>query len=254
MALDFIIAFLTGAVSFLSPCIIPMIIVYLTTITGFSFDALLMSGNSGAVRRQVFLKTLAFVSSFTLVFTAVGGLAAGLAGAISGAFDVLSWIAGALFLVLGLHYLGVLKKVWRFGAMMDEKKIDALAQRWRDRDGTLSYAGVFVIGLAFALVCSHCISPTLFPTLMLAASSGDALGGSVVMLGFSLGLGSAFLLAALFFSASMERLNWLKKHEKAVRFIVGIIFLGMGLLLLSGQYLSFVSMLYRLLPWKGIGM
>ena len=254
MALDFIIAFFTGAVSFISPCIIPMIIIYLTTITGFGFESLLKNGNSAAIRQQIVSKTLVFVSSFTLVFTLIGGMAAGLAAAISGAFEVLSFIAGALFLVLGLHYLGILRKVWSFGTMMDQEKIDSVARRWRERDGTLSYAGVFVVGLAFALVCSHCISPTLFPTLMLAASSGDALGGGIVMLGFSLGLGSAFLLSALFFSASIERLNWLRKHEKAVRFIVGIIFLGMGLLLLSGQYLSFVSALYRAIPWGNIGM
>lgn len=254
MALDFLIAFLTGVVSFISPCIIPMIIVYLTTITGFSFEALLKERGAPDLRRQVVLKTAAFVASFTLVFTAIGGAAAVLAGTVPGLFGIMSVIAGALFLVLGLHYLGILKKAWSLGAMMEQGRLDSIAKRWRAKDGTLSYAGVFVIGLAFALVCSHCISPTLFPTLMLAASAGDAAGGALVMLGFSLGLGGAFLLTALFFSASMERLNWVKRNEEAVRFIIGIIFLGMGLLLLSGQYLSFVGLLYRVIPWRNIGM
>jgi len=255
MSFELAVAFFTGAVSFLSPCIIPMVMVYLTTITGFSFEALTQSSRSPQLRRQVFLKTLVFVLSFTLVFTLIGALAAVLGGALPNFFGTMSLIAGALFVLLALHYFGVLRAIfWRFGGMMEEGQIEKLAQKWKGKDGTLSYAGVFAIGLAFALVCSHCISPTLFPTLLLASSMQSATGGAAVMLSFSLGLGAAFLLAALFFSQAMSRLKWIAAHKRAVNYIVGAIFLLFGLLLLSGSYLQFISLLYSIIPWKLPGM
>ncbi|MEM2138363.1 MAG: cytochrome c biogenesis protein CcdA [Candidatus Anstonellaceae archaeon] len=255
MGLELFFAFLIGAISFLSPCIIPMIMVYLTTITGFSFEALSSSGKNPMVRKVLVKKTLVFVLSFTLVFTLIGGLAAGFAASMGQYFDALSLAAGALFVLLGLHYLGALKVIfWRFGGMMDDEKLKKMAGRWRERDGTLSYAGVFVVGLVFALVCSHCISPTLFPTLLLASSAEDFLGGSVVMLSFSLGLGAAFMIAALFLSQTIEKLKWIARHRRAVHAAIGLFFLGFGLLLLSGNYLSFVSLLYRIIPWKVPGM
>lgn len=255
MGFELAAAFLIGAISFISPCIIPMIMVYLSTITGFSFEALSKSANGRGVQRILVKKTLVFVLSFTLVFTLIGGIAAGFAANLGGYFDLMSVAAGALFLLLGLHYLGVLKAVvWRFGGMMDEEKLRRMADGWRERNGTLSYAGVFVVGLVFALVCSHCISPTLFPTLLLASSAKDFVGGSTVMLAFSLGLGMAFMLAALFLSQTLEKLRWIARHRRAVYAAIGLFFLAFGLLLLSGQYLSFVSLLYQIIPWKVPGM
>lgn len=255
MAFELALAFFTGAISFLSPCIIPMIMVYLTVITGFSIATLTSKSNSQSVRRSVFLKTLAFVLSFTIVFTLIGALAASMAGALPNFFGTMSLVAGILFILLALHYFGILRLVfWRFGSMMDDGKLKALTQRFRENDGSLSYVGVFLVGLAFALVCSHCISPTLFPTLLLASAAQDAVGGGAVMLSFSLGLGAAFLLASLFLSQVLSKLKWIAAHRRAVNLIIGIIFLAFGLLLLSGNYLSFVSLLYRIIPWKVPGM
>lgn len=255
MGFELAAAFLVGAVSFISPCIIPMIMVYLSTITGFSFEALASAGKNREVRKILVKKTLVFILSFTLVFTIIGGIVAGFAANLEGYFDLMSLAAGALFVLLGLHYLGALKGIfWRFGGMMDDGKLKKMAEGWRERDGTLSYAGVFVVGLLFALVCSHCISPTLFPTLLLASSTGDFAGGSAVMLAFSLGLGTAFMIAALFLSQTIERLKWIARHRRIVHAAIGLFFLLFGILLLSGQYLSFVSLLYRIIPWKVPGM
>ncbi len=252
--IDFLIAFASGAVSFLSPCIIPMIVVYLTTITGFSFDTLLRNGHSPIVRNQLMKKTAIFVLSFTLVFTSIGALAGQLSGFLGDIFSVMSSVAGFLFIILGLHYVGLLKKVaWRFGSMMSEEKIESIAKRWRQEDGTLSNAGVFIIGLAFALVCSHCISPTLLPALAIAASTGNITGGAFVMLGFSLGLGLSFMIAGFFFSRTIAKFEWIEKNMRTVQLLVGLIFLIMGVLLISGQYLSLVSLLYKIVPWD-IGM
>lgn len=251
MGFELAAVFLIGAISFISPCIIPMIMVYLTTITGFSFETLLKHGKAKDVRRTVVAKTLVFILSFTIVFTVMGALAGVLAGSMGKFFEAMSLAAGALFVLLGLYYLGALRAIfWRFGGMMSEEKLRVLSERWKGKDGALSYAGVFVVGLGFALVCSHCISPTLFPTILLASSTQDFASGGMVMLAFSLGLGASFLIAALFLSQTIEKLKWIAKHRRTVNLIIGLFFLAFGILLLSGEYLSFVSLLYRLIPWR----
>ncbi len=228
-----------------------MIIIYLTTITGFSFEMLLEKSNSAELRKNIIKKTGVFVASFTIVFSIIGGFAGSIGGALGSFFDIMSIIAGILFVFLGLHYLGMLKTIfWRLGGMMDGGEIESAAKKWREKDGSLSTFGIFVIGTLFALVCSHCISPTLVPALALAASEADFGGGALVMLAFSLGLGSAFMITALFFSQAMERLRWIKRHERTVHIIVGVIFLFFGLLLILGQYLSLISLLYRIIPWR----
>ena len=255
MGFELALAFFTGAISFLSPCIIPMVMVYLTTITGFSIETLTGKASSAAIRRMLFFKTLAFVLSFTIVFTLIGALAAVLGGALPNFFSAMSLIAGVLFILLALHYFGLLKTIlWRFGSMMDDTKLKELTQRFRENDGSLSYAGVFLVGLAFALVCSHCISPTLFPTLLLASSTQDAVGGGAVMFAFSLGLGAAFLLASLFLSQVLSKLKWIAAHRRTANLIIGAIFPLYGLLLLSGNYRQFVSLLYSIIPWRIPGM
>ncbi len=257
------IAFLTGVVSFISPCIIPMIMVYLSTVTGFSFEELLKmkSGrndsrnNKTRVHTHILLRTAVFVLSFAIVFTAVGGIAAGISSILPGFFSAMSMIAGVLFILLALYYFGLIKPiVLSFGSMLDKERIDELTARWKDADGSLSYAGVFVVGLLFALICSHCISPTLFPTVLLAASTGSALDGMTIMLAFSLGLGLAFMVAALFLSEVLEKLRWIRGHRREVYFVIGTIFLLFGLLFLAGKYLDFVSLLYKIVPWQSQGM
>ncbi len=255
MGLELAAAFLAGIVSFISPCIIPMIMVYLTTITGFAFDALIMSGKNPLIRKALVAKTLVFVLSFTLVFTAAGAAAAVLGKALPDFFSAMSIIAGIMFLLLAIYYVGLLKGIaWRIGGMMDEGRVKKFAEGWKGSDGGLSYAGVFMVGLLFALVCSHCISPTLFPALVLASSANDAFSGGAVMLAFSLGLGLSFLLASLFFSQTVCRLEWIARNRRVVNFAVGAMFIAFGILLLTGQYLSFVSVLYRIVPWQGAGM
>ncbi|MEK6982109.1 MAG: cytochrome c biogenesis protein CcdA [Candidatus Micrarchaeota archaeon] len=256
MGFELIFAFITGVISFFSPCIIPMIMVYLTTITGFNLDVLLKNGNIASIRKQVFLKTLVFIASFTIVFSLMGGFAAAITASFASKFfDVASILAGVLFVVLGLYYLGIIKSIlWKIGVFSDDSIISKVTQRWKSKDGTLSYTGVFVVGLFFTLVCSHCISPTLIPSLMLAATAKDFLGGSLVMLSFSLGLGLAFLVSGIFLSRALEHLRWVSSNIKKVNLIVGLVFLAIGILLLSGNYLSLVSLLYKLIPFQNPGM
>lgn len=234
------VAFLTGLVSFLSPCIVPMIIVYLTTITGLSLRQL----HSHSVRKILFLRTLAFIASFTIVFTIVGAIAGTLGNLLSSYFSLMTTLTGLLFLFLGLKSLGLLN--------LPHLPLK-IPKSLRTSDGSLSYVGVFLVGLFFALVCSHCISLTLFPTIALAASTTSATAGALTMLAFSLGLGLPFLAVSLFLSSAIRKLRRLEPALPLLQKVAGLIFLLFALLFLTGQYLNFVSLLYRLIPFR-LGM
>ena len=246
------IAFLMGIVSFLSPCIIPMIIVYLTTITGFSLDELMETRGSKALRRNLLLRTLAFVASFTLVFSVVGG-AAGFAGSLLAQyFSALSLITGALFILFGLHLIGLLRLP--LGHSKGLGGLSGKLKRFRGSDGGLSYLGVFIVGFFFALVCSHCIGPTLYSIVALAASTASASDGMALLFAFSIGLGIPFMLTALFFWQAVGYLHLAKRHVRLLSLAIGILLLLFGLVLVTGNYLALTSLFYQIVPWRIPGM
>jgi len=246
------IAFLIGTASFLSPCIMPMIIVYITTVTGFSLDGLAGTGKRKALRRHLLLRTLAFIASFTLVFTLVGG-AAGYAGSLLAQyFNALSLFAGAIFILSSLHLLGILQL--QLSHSRGLHSISKKLSRFKHSAGGLSYLGGFIVGLFFALVCSHCIGPTLYSIISLAASTASAGEGMALLFAFSTGLGIPFLLTALFFGRALEYLQLAKRHVRLISTVMGLVLLLFGLVLITGNYLALTSLFYRLIPWRVPGM
>ncbi len=250
-----LVAFLVGIISFASPCIIPMIMVYLTAITGFSWKELL-SGKGSGIRRKLFMRTIAFALSFTIVFTIVGGLAGTLGAFLAGYFSFMAFVSGAVFIIFGAAMLKLIKLDFVSAALsgfMDGK--EEMLKSMRDGDGTISYAGVFVVGLLFALVCVHCISPTIFPAVVFAASTGSTVEGMLVMLAFSLGLALPFVALSLFLAPMLGVLKRHKENIGKLNAVAGIVMVLFGLLLVSGRYLEFVGLLQRIVPWKlGFGL
>ncbi|MDO8339716.1 MAG: cytochrome c biogenesis protein CcdA [Candidatus Burarchaeum sp.] len=272
--MDFVtlaIAYALGILSFLSPCIIPMIIVYITTVTGLSLEELAGAGGAGMkgsgakagqaelkkkegreLRRRLLLRTVAFVASFTLVFTLVGG-AAGYAGTmLAQYFNGLSVLTGAIFIVFSLHLLGLLHLPLSHSRGLGS--IGRLLACFRHEKGGLNYLGVFIVGLFFALVCSHCIGPTLYSILALAASTASAGEGMALLFAFSLGLGLPFILTALFFGRALEYLQLAKRHVRLISLAMGIILLLFGIVLITGNYVALVSLFYSIIPWRIPGM
>ncbi len=254
-AIGLLVAFLVGAVSFASPCIIPMVMVYLTAITGFSWKELL-SGKGNGMRRKLFLRTLAFALSFTLVFTIVGGLAGTLGAFLAGYFGAMAFVSGIVFIIFGAAMLKLINLDFisqRLSGLMRAK--GGLLSGLKGTDGTISYAGVFMVGLLFALVCVHCISPTIFPAVVFAASTGSTLEGMLVMLAFSLGLALPFVALSLFLAPLFGVLRKHKGDIGKLNVLAGIVMVLFGLLLASGRYLEFVGLLQKIVPWKlGFGL
>ena len=231
-----IAAFGAGFLSFISPCVLPLIPGYLSFVSGVSLEE--MRGDQAlAARRQVILTSLAFVLGFSLVFIALGASASVLGRFLFRNSTLLERIAGALVIVIGLHTMGV----FRLPFLETEKRLQA-----GTKPKTLT--GAVLVGMAFGFGWTPCIGPILSGILVLAGSKETIWEGVVMLAVYSLGLGIPFLLTALainkFFAASSR----IRKHYHAIEVTSGLLLVGIGLLLFTGQMTAITRVLTPYLP------
>lgn len=221
--IGFAVAFAAGMLSFLSPCVLPLVPSYVSFVTGMGLEELESGG--GDVRRTALVHSLLFVGGFTVIFLILGASASALGSFLR---DYQQWIAriGGLIVVLfGLHLLGWLPL--RF--LSRERRV-----HFQDRP--LGYAGSFVVGLAFGAGWTPCIGPILGGILTFAATS-QGLAEGVQLLGFySAGLAIPFLLSAVALSWFLASFQKFRRFIPWVERISGVLLLAVGLLLLSGQF------------------
>jgi cytochrome c-type biogenesis protein len=228
-----VIALLAGVLSFLSPCVLPLVPSYLAFVTGMNLDEIQESRD----RAHVLTHSVLFVSGFTVVFVLLGASASFLGQAVR-AYEV--WFArlgGLLIVVLGLHLLGV----FRITALMRERRIQL-------SDKPEGYVGTVAVGAAFAAGWTPCIGPVLGGIMTLAAARETVWSGMGLLLVYSLGLAIPFLLAALaldrFLTASRRFRGWIPWMERAA----GALLIGLGLLLLTGSFTMLTGWLTRFTP------
>jgi cytochrome c-type biogenesis protein len=210
------IALLAGLVSFLSPCILPLVPGYLGYVGG-------ITGSDGRPdRRRLVLGVLLFILGFTLVFTLTIG-AFGVIGIWLARYsDLIIRISGVLVIVLGLVFIGqftVLQRTIKFG--------------WLPRTGL---AGAPLLGIVFGLGWTPCIGPTLSTILALSLSGGSAVQGIVLGVAYSLGLGIPFLLIALGFGWVTTSVGWAKRHIRVINIVGGAMLVLIGVLMVSGVW------------------
>ena len=220
-----LIALAAGVLSFLSPCVLPIVPPYLAYMGGISMGD--MRDNASA-RRRVIIPALFFVMGLSTVFLLLGFTAS-----IFGAFFLqnqvlFSRISGVVVIIFGLHFLGV----FRIPLLDREARLDA-----GDRGGTAF--GAYVLGLAFAFGWTPCIGPQLGAILSLAAQEGSVQRGTMLLAVYALGLGLPFLLAALFVERSLGLMQRLKPHMRAIERVMGILLLVVGLALVTGAFTDF---------------
>ncbi len=218
---NLLIAFAAGLLSFLSPCVLPLIPSYLSFIGGVSFGEL-QSGS--ADRTKVFRRTLAFVGGFTLVFVVLGILFSSSVFLFSRIGTWINIVAGGIVVLLGLNI------VFDFISVLN------LEKRMHLRNRPNSYAGAAVVGMAFGAGWSPCIGPILAGILFLAGTNDRIIEGALLLVVYSFGLGLPFLAASLAFSAVSARLNQLKRHFGTIRIISGVFLVLVGLLIAFGRF------------------
>jgi len=177
-------AALGGLISFLSPCVLPLVPPYLSFLAGVTLDELQAQDDWG-VRRRAILTALLFVAGFSTVFVLLGATASVLGQAIRQYVDVLSTIAGLAIIAMGLHFLGL----FRIGFLYREARLSV--------DKSVDVWGAYMMGLAFAFGWTPCIGPILAAILAVAGSETSVARGAILLAAYSAGLGAPFVLAAL---------------------------------------------------------
>jgi len=214
-----------GLLSFLSPCVLPLVPPYLCFLGGMTLEELgarQAAGDAGA--RRVVLAAVFFVLGFATVFVALGATASAIGGLVSRHFELLAQIAGGLIVLLGLHFLGLL----RIGVLFREA-------RFHPARRPAGLAGAYLIGLAFAFGWTPCVGPVLATILFVAGSEESAVYGASLLGAYAAGLGIPFVAAAFAarpFGAFMARF---RRYVGAVEKVLGALLVATGVLFITGS-------------------
>ena len=230
-------AFAAGFLSFVSPCVLPLIPGYISFVSGISVDEMKADTAPSASRLQVFLTSLAFVIGFSIVFVALGASATAIGKFMFAKLPLLSKIAGVILIVFGLHTMGV----FRLAFLETEKRVHSQ----RKPAGPL---GAMLVGIAFAFGWTPCIGPILGGILAIAGSKNTVSEGITLLAVYSLGLGIPFLLTSLAINQFFSAAKRIRKHYHAVEVTSGVLLIAIGLLIVTGQLTIITRYLQPYLP------
>jgi cytochrome c-type biogenesis protein len=231
-----IVALAGGILSFLSPCVLPIVPPYLAYMGGISMPEL--RDGQAAARRHIILPALFFVLGLSTVFLFLGFTASAFGAFFLKNQEIFARISGAVVIVLGLHFLGL----FRIPILDREARLDA-----GDRGG--SAAGAYLLGLAFAFGWTPCIGPQLGAILSLAANEANLARGTALLAVYALGLGLPFLLAAIFIERAMGVMTRLKPYMKTIERMMGLLLVLVGLALVTGALSDFSFWLLDTFPF-----
>lgn len=226
MEFSLALVFGAGVLSFLSPCVLPLVPPYLTYMSGSSFDQLRADGASaGRIWRKSVFTSIFFILGFSLVFITFGATATAFGQAFRQALPIITPVAGVFIIAMGLHFLGIFR-------------IPLLERQLRHSGpGTASGPfGGFLLGLAFAVGWTPCIGPVLAAILSVAAVQETAWTGAGLLGVYSLGLGVPFLLAGIAIGPFLTFFSTFRKHLGTVEKVMGGLLVFTGLLFITGQF------------------
>lgn len=230
-------AFAAGFLSFVSPCVLPLIPGYISFVSGVSLEEMRGESAVKASRSQVFLTSLAFVLGFSIVFVALGATATAIGKFLLDQLPLLSKIAGGILIIFGLHTMGV----FRLAFLETEKRM----QSQRKPAGPL---GAMLVGVAFAFGWTPCIGPILGGILAIAGSKNSISEGVTLLAVYSLGLGIPFLLTSLAINQFFSATKRIRRYYHAIEVASGVLLVAIGLLIFTGQLTIIVRYLQPYLP------
>ena len=228
-------ALAAGLLSFLSPCVLPLVPAYLSYITGVSVDQF-SSEKITSQRREILMSALAFVIGLALIFTILGASATVIGGFLLENQDIVSKIAGLIIIVFGLQTLGLL----HIPFLEQQKRLDFSKRR------APGFLGAMLMGSAFGVGWTPCVGPFLGSILLLASQSNTVLSGMVLLFLYALGLGVPFVLAGLLIGRLMPVLSRVKRHMRVLNWASGGLLIVMGLLVMTSQMAILSGYLVRI--------
>jgi cytochrome c-type biogenesis protein len=234
-------AFLAGVLSFISPCVLPLIPGYLSFVSGVTLEEMRGSGALAApapgARRKAVIASIAFVLGFSLVFVSLGASATAVGAYLMTRLAVLGKAAGVIIILFGLHMMGVL----RIGWLYSEKRVQTAKK-------PAGFFGAMVVGIAFAFGWTPCIGPILAAILAIAAAQESVWQGVKLLAVYSLGLGVPFIATSLainqFFAASAR----LRRHYHAIEVVSGVLLVVVGVLIFTNRFTIIAQYLSPYLP------
>jgi len=222
-------AFIAGLLSFLSPCVLPLIPSYVTYITGLSFADLQAEHPSHKVRQQTIIHSLLFIAGFTCVFVLLGASATFVGSFLQENMRIIRKVGGILIILFGVHLTGLVPIQFLLGE-----------KRFTINRKPAGYVGSFLIGVAFSAGWTPCIGPILASILMVAATEKTVYHGIMLLLAYSMGLAIPFFLAALAMHQFLVAFNRFKRHIRLFEIITGVFLVIIGIIV-YGNYLGRLS-------------
>jgi cytochrome c-type biogenesis protein len=229
-------AFLAGVLSFLSPCVLPLVPPYLIYLAGTSLERLAEAEPQPRVRRDTVLAAVLFVAGFSSVFVALGASASGIGGLLRFYSSELAIAAGIAITVMGLHFLGLTPISWL------DRQARVVVQK------PVGMWGAYVMGLAFAFGWTPCIGPILAAILAIAASKATIAKGASLLAVYSLGLGLPFIIAALAIEPFAAFLARFRVHLKHMERVMGSLLVLTGVAFLTGLFTQLNTWLIETFP------
>jgi cytochrome c-type biogenesis protein len=226
MDITFAGAALAGLLSFLSPCILPIVPFYLSYLAGVGMNQISADAKIDArVRVRAVLAALFFAAGVITIFMGLGAAATAFGQVVREYFDVLRWVAAAIIIVMGLHFLGI----FRIGFLYRQLRADA-----GNTSGT-SLLGAYVIGLAFAFGWTPCVGPVLAAILFMAGGEETVSNGALLLFVYGVGMTAPFVLAALFIAPFMRWMSRFRKHLGLIEKIMGVMLIVFGILIATNS-------------------
>lgn len=223
-------AFFAGILSFVSPCVLPLVPPYLGYIAGLSLEEVTSENKTAAQSNRVLLAAVCFVAGFSTVFVLLGASASFLGQFMLRYSEVFGYVAGAMIILMGLHFLGAFK----IGLLYREARVQVDKQPG-------GFIGAYLMGLAFGFGWTPCIGPVLASILLIAGSQASVNQGVILLSAYALGIGIPFLIAASFAGPFMKFMVRFRKHMGMVERVMGgfLVLTGVGFMTGYIQALSF---------------
>jgi cytochrome c-type biogenesis protein len=229
-------AFVAGLVSFLSPCVLPLVPGYISIISGSSLDQLKAHEKDSSLFRTVLMNSILFIVGFSITFILLGASATWIGQVLASRMRLFGQLAGLILIVFGIHLTGLIK----INALYKDK-------RFHNVQKPRGMLGALVLGLAFAFGWTPCIGPILAGILTIASTKQTVTEGMFLLAIYSAGLGLPFLLTSLALNQFLAFYGRFKKHFHAVEVVSGALVIAIGILILTGSlsrlatYFSFLN-------------
>lgn len=221
--MEYIMSFIEGIITFISPCLLPMLPIYISYFAGGEIDS---------NKKQTLKNALGFVIGFTIVFILLGTFASTIGFVLQKYNSILQIIFGIVMIIFGLNFIGI----FNIKFLNNTNVINAKVKE-------LNFIKSIVFGIAFSITWTPCVGTFLGSALMLAATATHVVEGTLMLLCFSMGLAIPFLISAILIQKLKSTFNFIKKHYKVINVVSGIFLIIIGILMITGYMRYFLSLL-----------